>query len=148
MMRFRAISVDTEEVIETQRIIHPVNTGNELFIPCALFAMLVSPDRGGIIPSESEMFTAKETKTACKFGKSWALGAQPSHLTIRIGPQAAAHMRERAERLAFENRRMPIETVRCALVSRSTSGTFGVGKSSQSKGMNAGAATGDCFPCA
>lgn len=102
MMRFRAICGDTEEVIEARRTIHLVNTGSELFIPCALFAMLVSPDLGGIIPSESETFTAKETKTARKFGKSWVLGAQKSHLTIRIGPQAAAHMRERADRLAFE----------------------------------------------
>lgn len=102
MMRFRAICGDTERVIEARRTIHLVNTGTDLFIPCALFAMLVSPDLGGIIPSEVETFTAKETKTARKFGKSWVLGAQKSHLTIRIGPQAAAHMRERAERLAFE----------------------------------------------
>lgn len=102
MMRYRAICGDSEEAIEARRTIHLVNTGSELFIPCALFAMLVSPDLGGIIPSESETFTAKETKTARKFGKSWVLGAQKSHLTIRIGPQAAAHLRERSERLAFE----------------------------------------------
>ena len=85
MMRYRAICGDSEEAIEARRTIHLVNTGSELFIP-----------------SESETYTAKETKTARKFGKSWVLGAQKSHLTIRIGPQAAAHMRERAERLAFE----------------------------------------------
>ncbi|MFN5998789.1 MAG: hypothetical protein ACK47C_12515 [Paracoccaceae bacterium] len=104
MMRYRAICGDSEEAIEARRTIHLVNTGSELFIPCALFAMLVSPDLGGIIPNESETFTAKETKTARKFGKSWVLGAQKSHLTIRIGPQAAAHLRERSERLAFEKR--------------------------------------------
>ena len=64
--------------------------------------MLVSPDLGGIIPTETETFTAKDTKTARKFGKSWVLGAQKSHLTIRIGPQAAAHMAERTARLEFE----------------------------------------------
>lgn len=37
-----------------------------------------------------------------KFGKSWILGAQKSHLTIRIGPQAAAHMAERTARPEFE----------------------------------------------
>ena len=102
MMRYRAICGDSEEAIEARRTIHLINTGSELFIPCALFAMLVSPDLGGIIPSESDTFTAKETKTARKFGKSWILGAQKSHLTIRIGPQAAAHMAERTARLEFE----------------------------------------------
>ena len=47
--------------------------------------MLVSPDLGGIIPHEAETFTPKDAKTARKFGKSWILGAQKSHLTIRIG---------------------------------------------------------------
>ena len=55
----------------------------DLFIPYALFAMLVSPDLGGIIPTEAETFTPKDTKTARKFGKSWILGAQRSHLTRR-----------------------------------------------------------------
>ncbi len=59
-------------------------------------------DLGGIIPTETETFTFKDTKTARKFGKSWILGAQKSHLTIRIGPQAAAHMAERTARLEFE----------------------------------------------
>ena len=68
----------------------------------ALFAMLVWPDLGGIIPHEAETFTPKDAKSARKFGKSWILGAQKSHLTIRIDPQAAAHMQERRARLEFE----------------------------------------------
>lgn len=32
--------------------------------------MLVSPDLGGIIPTETDTFTTKDTKTARKFGKS------------------------------------------------------------------------------
>lgn len=102
MIDFRVRTGDSEQKLEARRTIHLINTGSELFIPCALFAMLVSPDLGGIIPSESETFSPKEAKTARKFGKSWILGAQKSHLTIRIGPQAVAHMRERAARQAFE----------------------------------------------
>lgn len=64
--------------------------------------MLASPDLGGIIRHEGEVFTAKDMKTARKFGKSWVMGAQKSHLTIRIGPHAIAHMRERQARLEFE----------------------------------------------
>lgn len=93
---------ESEKLIEARRTVHLINSGSELFIPCALFAMLVSSDLGGIIPAETETFSSKEAKTAKKFGKSWILGAPKSHLTIRIGPQAAAHLRERAERIAFE----------------------------------------------
>lgn len=99
---FRVRSGDTTEMINGRRTVHQVETGYDLFIPYALFAMLVSPDLGGIIPTETETFTPKDTKTARKFGKSWILGAQKSHLTIRIGPQAAAHMVERTARLEFE----------------------------------------------
>ncbi|QEP30386.1 hypothetical protein [Pukyongiella litopenaei] len=93
---------DSREKIDALRTLHRIDTGYDLFIPYALFAMLVSPDLGGIIPTEATTFTAKDTKTARKFGKSWILGAQKSHLTIRIGPQAAAHMQERQARLEFE----------------------------------------------
>lgn len=79
-----------------------VDTAADLFIPYALFAMLASPDLGGIIPVEAALFSPKELKSARKFGKSWISGAQKSHLTIRIGPQAAAHMQERLARLDFE----------------------------------------------
>jgi hypothetical protein len=99
---FRVRSGDTMEMIHGRRTMHQVETGYDLFIPYALFAMLVSPDLGGIIPTETETFTVKDTKNARKFGKSWILGAQKSHLTIRIGPQAAAHMAERTARLEFE----------------------------------------------
>jgi hypothetical protein len=90
-----------------------VEAGSDLFIPYALFAMLVSPDLGGIIPTEAASFSPKEIKTARKFGKSWILGAQKSHLTIRVGPQAAEHMKERLARLEFErqaheNRNSPV----------------------------------------
>lgn len=102
MVEFRVRSGDTMEMINGRRTVHQVETGYDLFIPYALFAMLVSPDLGGIIPTENETFTAKDAKTARKFGKSWILGAQKSHLTIRIGPQAAAHMQERQARLEFE----------------------------------------------
>ena len=102
MVDFCVRSGDTIEKIEARRTIHQVETGYDLFIPYALFAMMVSPDLGGIIPTETETFTAKDTKTARKFDKSWILGAQKSHLTIRIGPQAAAHMQERHARLEFE----------------------------------------------
>lgn len=102
MVEFRVRSGDTMEMINGRRTVHQVETGYDLFIPYALFAMLVSPDLGGIIPMENETFTAKDAKTARKFGKSWILGAQKSHLTIRIGPQAAAHMQERRARLEFE----------------------------------------------
>lgn len=102
MVDFRVRSGDTVEMINGRRTVHQVETGYDLFIPYALFAMLVSPDLGGIIPLEAETFTAKDAKTARKFGKSWIIGAQKSHLTIRIGPQAAAHMQERRARLEFE----------------------------------------------
>jgi hypothetical protein len=88
--------------IQDRYQIRLVEAASDLFIPYALFAMLVSPDLGGIIPTEAVMFSPKELKTARKFGKSWILGAQKSHLTIRIGPQAAAHMHERLARLEFE----------------------------------------------
>ncbi|NEY92051.1 hypothetical protein [Tabrizicola oligotrophica] len=102
MIDFCVRSGDTVEMINGRRTVHQVETGYDLFIPYALFAMLVSPDLGGIIPTETETFTTKDTKTARKFGKSWIVGAQKSHLTIRIGPQAAAHMTERTARLEFE----------------------------------------------
>ncbi|MDU9007169.1 hypothetical protein [Sedimentitalea todarodis] len=102
MVNFRVRIGDSKEKIEALRGLHLIDTGADLFIPFALFAMLVSPDLGGIIPAETDTFTAKDTKTARKFGKSWILGAQKSHLTIRIGPQAAAHMREKQQRLEFE----------------------------------------------
>lgn len=102
MVNFRVRIGDSKEKIEAFRTLHRIDTGYDLFIPYALFAMLVSPDLGGIIPTKTETFTAKDAKTARKFGKSWILGAQKSHLTVRIGPQAAAHMRERQARLEFE----------------------------------------------
>ncbi|QFT45493.1 hypothetical protein FIU97_02795 [Roseivivax sp. THAF40] len=92
------------EKIDTLRVLHRIDTGSDLFIPYAVFAMLASPDLGGIIPSETETFAPKQTKTARKFGKFWVLGAQKSHITIRIGPQAVAHMREREQRLDFERK--------------------------------------------
>ncbi|EFO33882.1 conserved hypothetical protein [Roseibium sp. TrichSKD4] len=77
-------------------------TKQDLFIPFALFAMLVSPDLGGIIPTPTETLSAKEAKVARKFGKSWVTSAQKSHLTIRIGPQAISHMIEKQARIEFE----------------------------------------------
>lgn len=79
-----------------------VDTASDLFIPYALFAMLTSPDLGGIISTEVVTFSPKDLKTARKFGKSWILGAGKSHHTIRIGPQAVAHMQEQRARLEFE----------------------------------------------
>ncbi|GGO62801.1 hypothetical protein SAMN05444398_12911 [Roseovarius pacificus] len=102
MVNFRWRIGNSKEKIKALRTLHRIDTGYDLFIPYALFAMLVSPDLGGIIPAETETFRAKDVKTARKFGKSWVLGAQKSHLTIRIGPQAAAHMKERQARLEFE----------------------------------------------
>ncbi len=102
MDEFHSRRGDTPEYINVGRTVHVVETGSDLFIPFALFAMLVSPDLGGIIPTETETFSSKDWKTARKFGKSWFLGAQKSHLTIRIGPQAAAHMAERTARLEFQ----------------------------------------------
>jgi hypothetical protein len=102
MVNFRERIGDPKEKIDALRYLHRIDTGADLFIPYALFAMLASPDLGGIMPSETETFTTKDAKTARKFGKSWILGAQKSHFTIRIGPQAAAHMRERQARLEFE----------------------------------------------
>lgn len=102
MVDFRVRIGNSKEKIDALRTLHFIDTGADLFIPYALFAMLASPDLGGIIPSEAETFSGKDAKTARKFGKSWVLGAQKSHITIRIGPQAAAHMRERQARLEFE----------------------------------------------
>ncbi|MBI1417881.1 MAG: hypothetical protein GC146_11715 [Limimaricola sp.] len=92
----------TAQEIESRHQISLVDAASDLFIPYALFAMLVSPDLGGIIPTETVLYSPKEQKTARKFGKSWILGTQRSHLTIRIGPQAAAHLHERRARLEFE----------------------------------------------
>jgi hypothetical protein len=108
MVEFYVRTGFSKEAIDNMRTVHQVETGYDLFIPYALFAMLVSPDLGGIIPVDRETYTPKECKTARKFGKSWLLGAQKSHLTIRIGPQAAAHMEERAARLEFQ--RQTLET--------------------------------------
>jgi hypothetical protein len=101
-VNFRVMCRDTEEVINAKVHLHLVDTGYDFFIPHALFALLDSPDLGGVIPSQAEVFTPKEVKRARKFGKSWITGAQKSHYTIRIGPEAAAHMRERTARLEFE----------------------------------------------
>lgn len=102
MVDFRVRLGDPAEKIDALRTLHRIDTGYDLFIPFALFAMLVSPDLGGIIPSMTETFTPKDAKTARKFGKSWILGAQKSHLTIRIGPHAVAHLQEKQARLVFE----------------------------------------------
>jgi len=102
MVEFRMRAGENKEKIDVRRYLHRIDTGYDLFIPYALFAMLVSPDLGGIIPTETETFKAREAKTARKFGKSWVLGAQKSHVTIRIGPKAAAHMKEVHARLEFE----------------------------------------------
>lgn len=102
MVDFRVRIGNSKEKIDALRNRHREDTGYDLFIPFALFAMLVSPDLGGIIPTETQTFKTKAVKTARKFGKSWVLGAQKSHLTIRIGPQAAAHMKEQQARLEFE----------------------------------------------
>lgn len=101
MVEFYTRTGASPEDINGMRTVQQIETGYDLFIPYALFAMLESPDLGGIIPSETQIFTSKEFKTAGKFGKSWILGAQKSHVTIRIGPQAAAHMAERTARLEF-----------------------------------------------
>ncbi len=103
MVDFRVQLGDSTEKIQALRMLHRIDTGYDLFIPFALFAMLASPDLGGIIPSEVETFNAKEARTARKFGKSWVLAAPKSHLTIQIGPQAIAHMQERQARLEFEH---------------------------------------------
>jgi hypothetical protein len=102
MVEFHIRSGLSPESIHVMRTVHHIETGSDLFIPYALFAMLVSPDLGGIIPTECETFTSKDQKTARKFGKSWISNAQKSHLTIRIGPQAAAHMAERTARVEFQ----------------------------------------------
>ena len=103
----------TYDEIQARSQIRLIDSASDLFIPYALFAMLVSPDLGGIIPTETAMFLPKEMRTARRFGKSWILGAPKSHLTIRIGPQAAKHMQERLARLEFEkqtidNRSSPV----------------------------------------
>lgn len=108
MSEFHMLSGASPEKIHGMRTVHQVETGYDLFIPCALFAMLVSPDLGGIIPTETETFATKHWKTARKFGKSWILGAQKSHLTVRIGPQAAAHMAERTARLEFQRQAIEV----------------------------------------
>lgn len=90
------------EEIQARFQIRLVDAAADLFIPYALFAMLASPDLGGIIPTEAMLLSPKALKAARKFGKSWITGTQKSHLTIRIGPQAAAHMQERLARLDFE----------------------------------------------
>lgn len=108
MVDFYVRTGSTKDQIEGMLTVQKVETGYDLFIPYALFAMLASPDLGGIIPTETEAFTQKDVNTARKFGKSWILGAQKSHITIRIGPQAIAHMAERTARLEFQ--RQAIET--------------------------------------
>lgn len=101
MVGFHLQTGVSPEVITGMRTVQTVETEYDPFITYALFAMLVSPDLGGIIPSETQTFTPKDFRTAGKFGKSWILGAQKSHRTIQIGPQAVAHMAERAARLEF-----------------------------------------------
>jgi hypothetical protein len=63
MEEFHMRSGDTPDDINLRRTVHVVETGSDLFIPFALFAMLVSPDLGGIIPSETETFTSRDWKT-------------------------------------------------------------------------------------
>lgn len=50
---------------------------SDFFIPYMLFAMLTSPDLGGIIPAEAVNFSPKDLKTASKFGKSWTRTSAP-----------------------------------------------------------------------
>lgn len=92
----------TDEEIKGRSQLWLVDAATDFFLPYALFAMLISPDLGGIIPTETVLFSPKEMKTARKFGKSWITGALKSHLMIRIGHHAAAHMQERVARLEFE----------------------------------------------
>lgn len=106
MVEFYTRVGENRDRLEKRFYFERVEAGYDLFIPYALLAMLESPDLGGIIPTETEIFSPKEVKTARKFGKPWVLGAQKSHLTIRIGPQAAAHMAEKTARLEFERQAM------------------------------------------
>lgn len=92
----------SQEMVRATYDGHMSESSYDLFIPYALFAMLASPDLGGIVATDSEIFTQKEAKTARKFGRVWITGAPRSHLTVRIGPQAVAHMRERFARLEHE----------------------------------------------
>jgi hypothetical protein len=113
MVDFHVRTGASAEKIKGMLTVQKIEAGYDLFIPYALFAMLGSPDLGGIIPTLTESFTSKDVSTARKFNKSWVLGAQKTHITIRIGPQAAAHMVERTARLEFqrqaiENRNAPV----------------------------------------
>jgi len=81
---------------------HMAESSYDLFIPYALFAMLASPDLGGVTAADAVTFTPREERTARKFGKTWLTAAPRSHITVRIGPQAEAHMRERIARLEHE----------------------------------------------
>lgn len=104
MVEFYLLTGASPEQIDGMRTVQQIDAGYDLFIPYALFAMLNSPDLGGIIPTEAETFSSKDIGTAKKFGKSWILGAQKSHVRTRIGPQAAAHMAERTARLEFQRK--------------------------------------------
>lgn len=81
------------------------NTLLDFFIPCVLFSLL-SSNGNGLQKTEAPTFTPREEKTARKFGKTWLIDAPRTHVTVRIGPEAEAHLREQAERREFERRQI------------------------------------------
>ncbi|MCE6958541.1 hypothetical protein LAZ40_05685 [Cereibacter sphaeroides] len=73
----------------------------DMVLAYALFALIASRENG-LVYEERESLTPKEAKTARKFGKAWITDALRSHVTIRIGPEAEAHLSERAARRQHE----------------------------------------------
>lgn len=73
----------------------------DMVLGFVLFALLSSPENG-IEREERDSLSPGERKTAAKFGKTWLTENLRSHVTIRIGKEGDAHLREQAARREFE----------------------------------------------
>lgn len=107
-----AIGTPESDFLKDARAITTV-AAYEMAIGLILLALIDSPDNG-IFEEERESLTSSERKTARKFGKAWMTEALRSHVTIRIGHDARAHLQEKAARREHEiaqstSRNSPVE---------------------------------------
>jgi hypothetical protein len=88
-------------------------TSNDMALSFMLMSLLGSTENS-LIVDERETLSPNDRKTACKFGRAWINDVLRTHVTIRIGDEGRAHIKELTERRAYERevaegRRPPIE---------------------------------------
>lgn len=92
------VSSDTFREIEKQE---RGDLTYEMVLGFVLFALLSSPGNGVVLEDRATL-SPKEEKTAKKFNKPWMTELLRSHVTIRIGKEAEAHLAEQRQRRSFE----------------------------------------------